>query len=90
MVVYKITCPHSVTFFSLECNDECKFIMRNRRLALALQIQNPDLNAKLTPKYSDFMKSWAKKDPSLCRNVHDRLTELVKLAKEVSINFFVP
>lgn len=81
--------------FSLECNDECKFIMRNRRLALALQIQNPDLNAKLTPKYSDFMKSWAKKDPSLCRHVHDRLTELVKLAKEVSVSFvtrdkFVP
>lgn len=69
--------------------------MRNRRLALALQIQNPDLNAKLTPKYSDFMKSWAKKDPSLCRHVHDRLTELVKLAKEVSVSFvtrdkFVP
>lgn len=57
--------------------------MRNRRLALALQIQNPDLNAKLTPRYSDFMKSWAKKDPGLCRHVHDQLTALVKLAKEV-------
>lgn len=59
--------------------------MRNRRLALALQIQNPDLSAKLTPKYSDFMKSWAKKDSILCRHVHDRLTELVKLSKEVKL-----
>lgn len=67
----------------LECSDECKLIMRNRRLALALQIQNPDMSAKLTPRYSDFMKSWAKKDSALCRHVHDKLTALVKLAKEV-------
>lgn len=58
--------------------------MRNRRLALALQIQNPDLSAKLTPRYSDFMKSWAKKDANLCRHIHDKLTDLVKLTKEVS------
>lgn len=58
--------------------------MRNRRLALALQIQNPDMSAKLTPKYSEFMKLWAKRDPNLCRHVHDKLTALVKLAKEAT------
>ncbi|XP_065221167.1 protein shuttle craft [Planococcus citri] len=71
-----------VNLRTLECADECKLIMRNRRLALALQIQNPDLSAKLTPRFSDFMKGWAKKDPNFCRHVHDKLTALVKLAKE--------
>ncbi|KAJ1528779.1 hypothetical protein ONE63_007163 [Megalurothrips usitatus] len=67
---------------SLECNEECKVIERNRRMAIGLQIRNPDLTQKLTPQYSEFMRGWAKKDPAFCRNVHDKLTELVKLAKE--------
>ncbi|KOC68840.1 Protein shuttle craft [Habropoda laboriosa] len=66
---------------TLECNDECKIIERNRRLALGLQIVNPDLSGKLMPRYSDFMKQWAKKDPHFCQMVHDKLTELVQLAK---------
>ncbi|XP_026675559.1 transcriptional repressor NF-X1 homolog, partial [Ceratina calcarata] len=66
---------------TLECNDECKIIERNRRLALGLQIANPDLSGKLMPRYSDFMKQWAKKDPHFCQVVHEKLTELVKLAK---------
>ncbi|CAK9831977.1 Protein shuttle craft [Anthophora retusa] len=66
---------------TLECNDECKLIERNRRLALGLQIVNPDLSGKLMPRYSDFMKQWAKKDPHFCQMVHDKLTELVQLAK---------
>ena len=28
------------------------------------------------------MKTWAKKDPKLCGRIHDKLTELVKLAKQ--------
>lgn len=72
----------TINLRTLECTDECKLIMRNRRLALALQIQNPDLSAKLTPRYSDFMKAWAKKDANLCRHIHDKLTDIVKLAKE--------
>lgn len=55
---------------------------RNRRLAIGLQIRNPDLSQKLTPKYSDFMKQWAKKDPHFCQRVHDKLAELVQLAKQ--------
>lgn len=70
--------------FRLECNEECKVIERNRRMAIGLQIRNPDLSQKLTPRYSEFMRGWAKKDPAFCQSVHDKLTELVKLAKEVS------
>lgn len=70
-------------YFSLDCNDECRLIERNRRLAIGLQIRNPDLSAKLTPRYSDFMKQWAKKDPKFCQMVHDKLSELVQLAKQV-------
>lgn len=66
---------------TLECNDECKTIERNRRLALGLQIVNPDLSGKLVPKYSDYMKQWGKKDPHFCQMIHDKLTELVQLAK---------
>ncbi|XP_008557896.1 protein shuttle craft [Microplitis demolitor] len=66
---------------TLECNDECKTIERNRKLALGLQIVNPDLSGKLLPRYSDYMKQWAKKDPSFCQMVHEKLTELVQLAK---------
>jgi transcriptional repressor NF-X1 len=66
---------------TLECNDECKIIERNRRLTLGLQIENPDLCGKLIPKYSEHMRQWAKKDPIFCQMVHHKLTELVQLAK---------
>ncbi|PSN51156.1 Protein shuttle craft [Blattella germanica] len=71
-----------VSLKTLECNDECKVIERNRRLAIGLQIRNPDLSAKLTPRYSEFMRQWAKKDPHFCNMVHEKLTELVQLAKQ--------
>lgn len=67
---------------SLECNEECRIVERNRRLAIGLQIRNPDISAKLTPRYSDYMRTWAKKDPKFCQHVHDKLTELVQLAKQ--------
>uniref|UniRef100_A0A1B0CN35 Putative transcription factor nf-x1 n=1 Tax=Lutzomyia longipalpis TaxID=7200 RepID=A0A1B0CN35_LUTLO len=66
----------------LECNDECRTMERNRRLAIGLQIRNPDLPSKLQPKYSDFLRGWAKKDGAFVRNIHEKLTDLVKLAKE--------
>lgn len=66
----------------MECNEECRIVERNRRLAIGLQIRNPDISAKLTPRYSDYMKTWAKKDPKFCQHVHDKLTELVQLAKQ--------
>ncbi|KYB27326.1 protein shuttle craft [Tribolium castaneum] len=66
----------------LECTEECRVLERNRRLAIGLQIRNPDLSQKLTPRYSDFMRNWAKKDPQFCQKVHEKLTELVQLAKQ--------
>lgn len=67
---------------TLECNEDCKMAERNRRLAIGLQIRNPDLPSKLQPKYSEFVRGWAKKDPKLVTMIHTKLTELVKLAKE--------
>lgn len=49
---------------------------------LGLQIRNPDTAAKYAPKYSDFAKGWARKDPQLVSMIHDKLSELVKLAKQ--------
>ena len=68
----------------LECNEECSQLERNRRLALALQIENPDQAQKLSaPKYSEFMTEFAKKDLAFASKIHNKLSELVKLAKEV-------
>ncbi|XP_058059889.1 protein shuttle craft [Anopheles bellator] len=67
---------------TLECNDECRLLERNRRLAMALQIRNPDLPSKLQPNYSEFLRTYAKKDSALVQMIHEKLTELVKLAKE--------
>lgn len=70
--------------FSLECTTECAKTERNRRIALALQIRNPDLSPNVTPRYSDFMKEFAKKDVSFCNNIHEKLANLVTNAKQVS------
>jgi transcriptional repressor NF-X1 len=67
----------------LECNESCSQIERNRRLAFALQIENPELTTKLgPPKYSDSLKEMAKKEPNFAKNIHKQLEDLVKLAKD--------
>lgn len=68
----------------MECTSECAKIERNRRIALALQIRNPDLCPNVTPRYSDFMKEFAKRDSPFCNFVHEKLAELVSNAKQVS------
>lgn len=72
---------------SLECNEQCAVIKRNRQLELALQIQNPgDVTQRLAPpNYSDFLKDWAKKDVSFVQMVHDKIVDLIRLAKEVRL-----
>lgn len=70
--------------FSLECTTECAKLERNRRIALALQIRNPDLSPNVTPRYSDFMKEFAKRDTPFCNYIHEKLAELVTNAKQVS------
>uniref|UniRef100_A0A1B0A839 Protein shuttle craft n=1 Tax=Glossina pallidipes TaxID=7398 RepID=A0A1B0A839_GLOPL len=67
---------------TLDCNDECRLMERNRRLAVGLQTRNPDLPQKLMTKYSEFIRNFAKRDPALVKSVHEALTTLVKLAKE--------
>ncbi len=54
---------------------------RNRRLALALQVENPNDRTK-PPAYSEFLKDFARRDPAFARMVHGRLAELVRLAKD--------
>ncbi|KAL7043008.1 hypothetical protein ACKWTF_001359 [Chironomus riparius] len=68
----------------LDCNDECKTIERNRRLDIAFKVQNPTLatTPKFVPAYSEHVRNFYKKDSSFVNMVHDKLTELVKLAKE--------
>ncbi|XP_022830509.1 protein shuttle craft [Spodoptera litura] len=67
---------------TLECDDECRVEARTRQLALALQIRNPDVSAKLAPRYSDHVRTTAAREPAFANQVHDKLTELVQLAKK--------
>lgn len=66
----------------LDCDDSCAILERNRRMAIGLQIRNPDLTSRLQTKYSDFLMNWMKTDRQFIEMIHDKLTELVKLAKE--------
>lgn len=65
---------------TLECNNDCKTIERNRRLELAFGPR--DVTKQQLPPYSDFLKNYAKKDLNLIKGIHSKLTDLVKLAKE--------
>ncbi|GBP30744.1 Protein shuttle craft [Eumeta japonica] len=67
---------------TLECDDECRVEARTRQMALALQIRNPDVSSKLAPRYSEHVRQWAMRDPAFAQHVHDKLTELVQLAKK--------
>ncbi|XP_015929793.1 protein shuttle craft [Parasteatoda tepidariorum] len=67
----------------LQCNEECAVLERNKRLAIALQIQNPDLSCSPgPPSYSEFLKAEAKKSPSFVSDVYSKISDLVQLAKE--------
>lgn len=74
---------HPYRSLRLECDDECRVEQRTRQMALALQIRNPDVSAKLAPRYSEHVRQWAQRDAVFARHVHDKLTELVQLAKKV-------
>ncbi|CAH2106663.1 unnamed protein product [Euphydryas editha] len=67
---------------TLECDEECYVEARSRRLALALQLRNPDVSAKLAPRYSEHVRATAAREPAFAQHVHDRLTDLVQLAKK--------
>ncbi|OXA46751.1 Protein shuttle craft [Folsomia candida] len=66
----------------LECDKECSRVERNRKMMAALQLEDPDATSTFgTPNYSEFLTSFAKKNPQFVENVHDRLTGLVVKAK---------
>ncbi|TDG41920.1 hypothetical protein AWZ03_011656 [Drosophila navojoa] len=67
---------------TLDCNEECRLLERNRRLAIGLQSRNPDTQLKPLTKYSEFLRGFAKRNPALTKSVYETLTDLVKLAKE--------
>lgn len=64
-------------------------IERNRQLALALQIENPDAREMLgetkTALFTDFIKDEARKDLQFAQTVHSALNDLVMKAKQVSL-----
>ncbi|EDW77484.2 uncharacterized protein Dwil_GK18317 [Drosophila willistoni] len=73
----------SKTNKTLDCNDECRLLERNRRLAIAFQSgRNPETQPKSLTKYSEFVRGFAKRNPALTKSVYETLTDLVKLAKE--------
>ena len=57
---------------------------RNQRLALALEIKNPDLSSKLgNPTYSQFLKDYARQNPTFVASVEKALSDLVTAANQV-------
>lgn len=69
---------------TLECNNECATLERNRRLDIAFKVENPNLISypKFVPNYTDFIRQFYKKEPACANMIHEKLTELVKLSKE--------
>lgn len=76
--------PSKSTTKILECNYDCATLERNRRLDIAFKVENPNLISypKFTPNYTEFIRGFYKKEPAFVKMVHDKLTDLVKLAKE--------
>ncbi|RUS75090.1 hypothetical protein EGW08_017144 [Elysia chlorotica] len=67
----------------LECDTNCAIIERNKRLALALEIKNPDMSAKLgTPTFSEFLVDFAKKNPKFVSTVEKSFSDLVQKVKQ--------
>ncbi|KAA0202485.1 hypothetical protein HAZT_HAZT003773 [Hyalella azteca] len=81
--------PSKDSLKRLECNDACHAKNRMTRLALALQIENPESRNSLgtsatTLAFSDFLKNMANKDPQFASMVHKALYDLVLKARDVS------
>ncbi|KAL8620508.1 hypothetical protein ACOMHN_029544 [Nucella lapillus] len=80
--ISKLTTQKKNTSRQLECDSTCAILERNRRVALALEIHNPDLDSKLNgPRYSDFLKDSARKYPVFVAKVEKNFADLVQNAK---------
>ena len=76
--------------YRLECTQECALRERNRRLALAFEIKNPDISPKPgPPNYMDFLKEFTKKNPSFVSGIEKALGELVLTAQKVCLLFLL-
>lgn len=72
----------------LDCNEECSIRERNRRMALALEIKNPDLSSKLgNPPYSQFLKDFAKQHSQVVTSIEKSLSDLVQSTKQTKQNY---
>lgn len=51
---------------------------------IAFKVQNPNLinYPKFVPNYSEFLRTYYKKEPAFVNGIHEKLTDLVKLAKD--------
>jgi len=60
----------------IECDDECRRIQRNKKLAEALSI-NPDEARTTTVTYTDFLMDYAKKNSELVQSVERDFAQLI-------------
>lgn len=66
----------------LLCDEECALQERNKRLAVALQIKNPDLSpTNKTTLYSDFLKEQARKHSGFVSAIEKELAALIMSAQ---------
>lgn len=68
----------------LECNNDCKTLERNRRMEIGFKLINPTLSTlpKFVPNYSQHVRTFYKKESAFIMMIHEKLTDLVKLAKD--------
>lgn len=62
----------------MNCNDECEKILRNKKLAAALQIQNADVFGAFDgPMFNEFLKEQYEKEPSFMLKVERSFCDLL-------------
>lgn len=70
----------------LDCDTNCAIIERNKRLALALEIKNPDTSAKLgNPTFTEFLVDFARKNPKFASAVEKSFIDLANSSKQGSL-----
>jgi len=67
----------------LECDEDCAQSERNRRMASALEIINPEILQDLAaPQFSEFLTSLARMSPAFIADIEKALCDLVKSAQQ--------
>ena len=67
----------------LECDDECRRIQRNKKLAEALSI-NPDEARATTVVYTDFLLDYAKRNSEFVQSVERDMAQLVEETRRLN------